>query len=60
MTEDANGTITLLDNDSDGAYEVIKIETNVYGIIDTVDDSYNSISITEPNAMYINLDENVY
>lgn len=52
-----NGTtITLLDNDDDDEFEIIKVESSVSGTVDSVDYEYGKIAISTPEKATFNFD----
>lgn len=55
MLADPDAAVTLLDNDGDAAYEVVFIQSSVYGVLKTVDFTNDVLIIESPQQTNISL-----
>lgn len=56
LVSEPGTTITLLNNDDDDEYELIKVEASVSGTVDSVDYDYTRIDISLPERKTFNFD----
>ena len=56
LVSESGTTITLLNNDDDGEFEVIKVEASISGTVDSVDYEYERMAISAPEKVTFNFD----